>query len=62
MPTFQEVTTVIILERKNTGSKLTLKERIMVESPVSGCSVKAAVEKFAGEKYPEWFLLEYQTV
>ena len=62
MPTFQEITTVIILERKNTGSKLTLKEKIKVELPISGCSVRTSVEKFTGEKFPEWFLLEYQTI
>jgi hypothetical protein len=62
MPPFTEVTTVIILLRENTGSKLSLREKIAIEGSVSGCSVKEGVEKFVRENFEGWNILEYQTI
>jgi hypothetical protein len=62
MPPFIDVTIVIVLLRENTGSKLTLREKITVEGPITGCSVKEGVERFVRANFSEWIILEYQTV
>ena len=62
MPPFTEITTVIILLRENTGSKLSLREKVTIEGPVSGCSVKEGVERFVRANFKGWNILEYQTV
>lgn len=62
MPPFIDVTIVIVLLRENTGSKLTLREKITVEGPIAGCIIKDGVERFVGANFKEWIILEYQTV
>jgi hypothetical protein len=62
MPPFIDVTTVIVLIRENTGSKLSLREKIIIEGSISGCSVKRAVESFVKANFNGWTLIEYQTI
>lgn len=61
MPPFVEMTIVIVLLRENTNSKLTLREKISVQYPVSSCSVRTSVETFISANFPEWVILEYAT-
>jgi hypothetical protein len=62
MPTFQEVNVLITLTRENTGSRILTREKVNVESPVSACSIRTAVESLAKGTFEGWFLAEYQTV
>lgn len=62
MPPYIETVVVIILLRKNTNSKLSLREKINVDHPFSSCNLKGAVENFVNENYEGWTVLEYQSV
>jgi phage host-nuclease inhibitor protein Gam len=62
MPSFTDITVVIVLVRENTRSKLSFKEKVTIEGPISGCSVKEGVEKFVIANFENWILLEYQTI
>ena len=62
MPTFQELNVLITLTRECTGSRILTREKVNVESPISACSIRAAVETLARGAFEGWFLAEYQTV